>query len=76
MPIPLPLSKPVTVVVSVMAGVVVAFATVPAKPLVEITDNVETVPAVYPNAPLTSADVNVIAPVRVLKDDTPVLEVR
>ena len=42
--VPLPLSKPVIVVVSVMAGVVVAVATVPAKPLADTTDTLVTVP--------------------------------
>ena len=41
---PLPFSKPVMVVVRVMAGVVVAVATVPAKPLAETTDTAVTVP--------------------------------
>ena len=44
MAVPLPLSKPVIVVVSVMAGVVVAVATVPAKPLADTTDTLVTVP--------------------------------
>ena len=42
--VPLPLSKPVIDVVSVIAGVVVALATVPAKPLAETTLTVVTVP--------------------------------
>ena len=46
MAVPLPLSKPVIVVVKVMAGVVVAVATVPAKPLAETTDTLVTVPLV------------------------------
>lgn len=44
MAVPLPLSKPVTEVLSVIAGVVVAVATVPAKPLAETTDTLVTVP--------------------------------
>lgn len=44
MAVPLPLSKPVMDVLSVMAGVVVAVATVPAKPLAETTDTAVTVP--------------------------------
>ena len=46
MAVPLPLSKPVMDVLSVMAGVVVAVATVPAKPLAETTDTLVTVPLV------------------------------
>ena len=46
MAVPLPFSKPVMVVVRVMAGVVVAVATVPAKPLAETTDTLVTVPLV------------------------------
>ena len=42
--VPLPLSKPVIVVVSVIAGVVVAVVTVPAKPLADTTDTLVTVP--------------------------------
>ena len=42
--VPLPLSRPVTVVDSVIAGVVVAVATVPASPLADTTDTVVTVP--------------------------------
>lgn len=42
--VPLPFTKPVTVVESVMAGVVVAFATVPAKPFAEVTETLVTVP--------------------------------
>lgn len=40
----MPLTTPVTVVDSVIAGVVVALATVPAKPLAETTDAEVTVP--------------------------------
>ena len=43
---PLPLSSPVMVVVRVMAGVVVAVATVPARPLAVTTDTLVTVPLV------------------------------
>ena len=46
MAVPLPLSKPVIVVVKVIAGVVVAVATVPAKPLADTTDTLVTVPLV------------------------------
>ena len=42
--VPLPLSMPVIVVDSVMAGVEVAVATVPAKPLADTTETVVTVP--------------------------------
>jgi hypothetical protein len=42
--VPLPLSRPVTVVESVIAGVVVAVATVPASPLADTTDTLVTVP--------------------------------
>jgi hypothetical protein len=44
MAVALPLSKPVTVVVSVMAGVVEALATVPAKPFADTTDTEVTEP--------------------------------
>ena len=44
--VPLPLSRPVTVVESVIAGVVVAVATVPASPLADTTDTLVTVPVV------------------------------
>ena len=40
----LPFNMPVTVVVRVIAGVVVAVATVPAKPLFDTTDTEVTVP--------------------------------
>ena len=40
----MPLSKPVIEVVRVMAGVVVAVATVPAKPFADTTDTLVTVP--------------------------------
>ena len=42
--VPLPLINPVIVVVNVIAGVVVAVATVPANPLAETTDAEVTVP--------------------------------
>ena len=42
--VPLPFRTPVMVVVSVIAGVVVAVATVPAKPLAEATEAEVTVP--------------------------------
>ena len=42
--VPLPFSSPVMVVESVIAGVVVAVATVPANPLAETTDTDVTVP--------------------------------
>jgi hypothetical protein len=42
--VPSPFSTPVTVVESVTAGVVVAVATVPARPLADTTDTLETVP--------------------------------
>ena len=45
---PLPFNSPVTLVVKVTAGVVVAFATVPANPLAETTDIVVTVPDPLP----------------------------
>ena len=44
MAVPLPFKSPVIVVVSVIAGVVVAVATVPANPLAETTDAEVTVP--------------------------------
>lgn len=43
--VPLPLRRPVMVVDSVIAGVVVAVATVPANPLADTTDTLVTVPA-------------------------------
>ena len=46
MAVPLPFKTPVTLVVRVMAGVVVAVATVPAKPLADTTDTLVTVPLV------------------------------
>lgn len=45
MAVPLPDSMPVTDVVRVIAGVLVAVATVPAKPLAVTTETLETVPA-------------------------------
>lgn len=42
--VPLPESMPVTLVVRVMAGVVVAVATVPAKPFAVTTETLVTVP--------------------------------
>ena len=42
--VPLPLSRPVMLVVKVIAGVVVAVATVPANPLADTTDTLVTVP--------------------------------
>jgi len=42
--VPLPYKMPEMLVVSVMAGVVVAVATVPAKPLADTTDRLVTVP--------------------------------
>ena len=53
MAVPLPFRIPVTVVVSVMAGVVVALATVPAKPLAVTTEAIVTVPV--PAEPLAAA---------------------
>ena len=41
---PLPFTIPVTVVESVIAGVVVAVATVPAKPFADTTETLVTVP--------------------------------
>ena len=40
------MSRPVMVVESVIAGVVVAVATVPASPLADTTDTLDTVPVV------------------------------
>jgi hypothetical protein len=42
--VPLPFKTPVIVVDRVIAGVVVAFATVPAKPFADTTDALVTVP--------------------------------
>ena len=47
---PLPFNTPLTLVVSVIAGVVVAVATVPANPLAETTDALVTVPDPAPAA--------------------------
>ena len=44
--VPLPFSIPVTVVDNVIAGVVPALATVPANPLADTTETVDTVPVV------------------------------
>ena len=44
--VPLPFKTPVTLVVRVIAGVLVAVATVPAKPLADTTDTLVTVPLV------------------------------
>ena len=57
MAVPLPLRTPVIVVVSVMAGVLVAVATVPAKPLAETTDTLVTVPLVAGAAQVGAAPV-------------------
>ena len=43
--VPLPFSRPVMVVDRVIAGVVVAVATVPASPLADTTDTLDTVPS-------------------------------
>jgi hypothetical protein len=50
MAVPLPFNNPVTVVLIVIAGVVVALATVPANPLADATDTVVTVPEPPPAA--------------------------
>lgn len=42
--VPFPFSNPVTVVLNVIAGVVVAVATVPANPFPVVTDTLCTVP--------------------------------
>jgi len=42
--VPFPFKRPVMLVVKVIAGVVVAFATVPVNPFVETTETVVTVP--------------------------------
>jgi hypothetical protein len=60
---------------SVIAGVVVEVATLPLTPLAVTTETELTVPdplpGVYPSAVVTSLEVRVTAPVRVLKLDTP-----
>ena len=58
MAVPLPLSSPVMLVVSVMAGVVVAVATVPAKPLADTTETEVTVPP--PPPPATAVCTNAV----------------
>ena len=65
--VPLPFSTPVTVVDNVTAGVVVAVATVPARPLADTTDTLETVPLLlnvfqsvlvrYPSADVVAAGI-------------------
>lgn len=55
MAVPLPDKIPVTLVVRVIAGVVVAVATVPANPLAVTTDTLVTVPAPLPVAVRTPA---------------------
>ena len=55
----MPFSRPVMVVLTVMAGVVVEVATVPAKPLAETTDTLVTVPVPYGSAGM-SAVVNAL----------------
>jgi hypothetical protein len=47
--VPFPFSKPLTVVLSVIAGVVVAVATVPANPFAVTTDTLCTVPVEAPD---------------------------
>ena len=54
--VPLPFTRPVTVVESVMAGVVLAVATEPARPLADTTDADVTVPV-----PLTDSQPSVPA---------------
>lgn len=49
--VPLPERIPVTDVLRVIAGVVVAFATVPAKPFAETTETVVTVPVLAESVP-------------------------
>ena len=56
--VPLPFSSPVTVVDRVMAGVVVAVATVPARPFAETTETDWTVPDV----PASDASKNTAPP--------------
>ena len=61
--VPLPLRIPVIVVEIVIAGVEEAVATVPAKPLPEVTDTELTVPLLVPTAtPLTKRPVALIVP--------------
>jgi hypothetical protein len=55
--VPLPFNTPVIDVEIVIAGVVVAFATVPANPFADVTETVETVP----EAPVEDAS-NVTTP--------------
>ena len=55
--VPLPLSTPVILVVIVIAGVVVALATVPVNPLVETTETVVTDPEPLPLNVVQSVDV-------------------
>jgi len=68
--VPLPFRSPEIVVVSVIAGVVVAFATVPASPFADTIERLVTVPQLAPGTPLFS---NVFGPV--LRKNSPVPEV-
>lgn len=63
---PLPYKRPVMLVVSVIAGVVVAVATVPANPLADTTDTLVTVP-------LVAGDAHVGAPPVVAVSTCPVV---
>ena len=54
MAVPLPFRMPVIEVLSVIAGVVVAVATVPARPLAETTDTLVTVPVPYASAGISA----------------------
>ena len=64
MALPFPFNTPVTLVLSVITGVVVAFATLPAKPLADTTEADVTVPLPPPPPPLAlmviSLDVSVM----------------
>ena len=59
--VPLPCSNPVMLVVKVMAGVVVAVATVPANPFADVTETEVTVPV--------PADAHVPSPLKSVLDD-------
>ena len=64
---PLPFKSPVTLVVRVIAGVVVAVATVPAKPFAETTDTLVTVPETLLVTVIVPAPLVTVMPVPAVK---------
>jgi hypothetical protein len=69
--VPLPFRTPVMLVESVIAGVVVAFATVPANPLADTTETVVTVPD--PPPPPVYCGILSVLPTNVAAPDVPVV---